>query len=429
MQPKFLMRFTIAAVLAFGAGLQPVECQHTGGGGGAGGGGAGGGGAAGAGAGRSTLPSTTTPGGTTTAAPPGSLNRGIYLSGKVQMDDGSTPPELVLIERVCSGNPRPEGYTDSKGRFSFQLGQNQVVTEDASYDNTTATGMPPNTMARPRAGSGASQASSGITRRTGMDPLAGCDLRASLPGFRSDLVNLTGHRILDNPDVGTLILHRIAGVEGSSISMTTLAAPKDARKAYDKARELLKKGKVADAQMNFEKAVASYPKFAAAWYELGFIHENSNDPGEARKYYAQALTADSKLVTPYLGLARLGTREKNWQEVSETTSRLIRLDPVDFAEAYYLNAFANYRLHRLNEAEKSARDGERIDTAHHYPGLHQVLGAILYEKQDYAGAAEHLRDYLQFSPNAPDADQVKKQLAALDRITGETKVQAEKPQL
>src|SRR5688572_19730542 len=51
------------------------------------------------------------------------MQRPIYLSGKVVLDDGTPPPDSVVIERVCNGQPRAEAYTDSKGRFSFQLGQ------------------------------------------------------------------------------------------------------------------------------------------------------------------------------------------------------------------------------------------------------------------------------------------------------------------
>src|SRR5262249_57564148 len=53
------------------------------------------------------------------------MQRPIFLSGKVMLDDGTPPPETVVIERICNGNPRPEAYTDSKGRFSFQLPNNQ----------------------------------------------------------------------------------------------------------------------------------------------------------------------------------------------------------------------------------------------------------------------------------------------------------------
>jgi len=105
----------------------------------------------------------------------------------------------------------------------------------------------------------------------------GCEIRASLAGFRSDSVNLAGRRMLDNPEVGTIVLHRLANVEGTTISATTLQAPKDARKAYEKALDASRKGKIEDAQKNLEKAVNIYPQFAAAWSELGAIHEKNNE--------------------------------------------------------------------------------------------------------------------------------------------------------
>lgn len=47
-------------------------------------------------------------------------------------------------------------------------------------------------------------------------------------------IHLGTRRALDNPDVGTIILHRPANVEGLTISASAVAA-KDARKSYDKA--------------------------------------------------------------------------------------------------------------------------------------------------------------------------------------------------
>ena len=70
-------------------------------------------------------------------------SRPVFLSGKVVMEDGTPPPDAVTIERVCGGSVRPEGYTDSKGRFSFQLGQNQGMMADASMSSAdTMSGIP-----------------------------------------------------------------------------------------------------------------------------------------------------------------------------------------------------------------------------------------------------------------------------------------------
>ena len=63
-----------------------------------------------------------------------------------------------------------------------------------------------------------------------------CDLRARLAGFRSQSVSLANRRPMDPPDIGTILLHRLSPTEGTTlISAVSLAAPKDAKKAYQQA--------------------------------------------------------------------------------------------------------------------------------------------------------------------------------------------------
>ena len=328
------------------------------------------------------------------------MQRMIYLSGKVVMDDGTPPPELVVIERVCNGIPRPEGYTDSKGRFSFQLGQNQGVFADASV---SAMGdMSP--MGR----------QTGVSERD----LVGCEIRAALAGFRSSVVQLTGRRALDNPDVGTLILHRLAKVEGFTFSATSALAPKDAKKAFEKGREALRKQKFPDAEKELSKAVQVYPKYAAAWYELGVTYQQQKKIEEARNAYKQSVEADSKFVSPYPQLARLAAVEKKWDEVTQYTDKVLKLNPYLSPEIYFYSAVANYNLQKMDIAEEHAREAAKMDEKHRNPRINQLLGVILAEKRDYKGAAENMRIFLKAFPDAPDAAMVKNQLAELERLEG-----------
>jgi tetratricopeptide (TPR) repeat protein len=348
------------------------------------------------------------------------MQRPIFLSGKVLMEDGTPPPEPVKIERICNGQPRPEGYTDSKGRFSIQLGQNTAMMADASVGSASDTfGDPLGGSSRQSAGGfGGPGGGRGISERD----LMGCELRADLAGYRSDIVNLSGRRIMDNPDVGVIVLRSIAGVEGRAISFTTLAAPKDAKKAYDKAIDQMKKKKVPEAQKELEKAVSLYPKYAVAWHMLGQIHQQSNRPADARKAYSEAIAADNKYVNPYLQMAMLAAGENNWQEVADTTDRVIRLNPIQYPQAFFYNSVANYNLQKWDAAEKSAREAVKLDTQHRMPKAQHLLGILLANKNDYAGAVEHMKGYVQFAPSAPDIDQVKKQLADVEQRLGQTTV-------
>lgn len=342
------------------------------------------------------------------------IQRPVFLSGKVVLEDGTPPPEPVVIERVCGGQPRPEAYTDSKGRFSFQLGQNTALIADASVN--AASDFPGDPAA-------SSRNPFGRNRTFSERDLVGCELRASLPGYRSDIVPLAGRRLMDNPDVGTIVLRRLGHVEGTTISATTLAAPKDAKKAFEKGVEAARRKKFDEARKQLEKAVQLYPQYAAAWYELGVVHQQQNNKDQAREAYGKALAADAKFMKPYLQLAMLSAQERNWQEVADTTARLLRLDPFDYPQAYFFNSVANFNLRKWDEAERSVREGLKLDQQNRIPKMKHLLGIILANKQDYAGAAELLRAYLPHAADPQEAELVRKQLAEIERITGSSTAQ------
>lgn len=343
------------------------------------------------------------------------MPRPIFLSGKVMLEDGTPPPDPVVIERVCNGQSRPEAYTDSKGRFSFQLGQNTAMMADASVGGgNDGFGMPGGDL------SGIGRSGGGFGRGRGIteQQLMGCELRAVLAGFRSEPVILAGRRAMDNPDVGTIILRRLANVEGTTISMTSLAAPKDAKKAFDKGREALKKNKLPDAEKELQKAVTLYPKYAAAWFELGMAQEGQKRPEDARQSYQQSLEADAKFVKPYIQLALLAANQGKWQEVADISDRVVKLDPYDYPQAYYFNSVANYNLGNKEQAEKSAREAQKLDTQHRWPKVNHLLGVLMAERREYSAAAQHMRDYLKFAPQAQDAERVRTQLSELEKMAG-----------
>ncbi|MDE3195371.1 MAG: tetratricopeptide repeat protein [Acidobacteriota bacterium] len=344
----------------------------------------------------------------------GDGSRSVYISGKVAMADGSPVPADVTIQRICGGISRTVAYADSKGRFSFQWSdRNNMVVDagDAGQNRNSGTGF----------GSSQSAAGSGFNVDPFSDRMMNCQVRAYLAGYTSDNVNLFDRRLMDSPDVGIIGLHRIPGVEGTSISATTLAAPKDAKKAYDHGLQALAKSKKDEALKDFEKATSLYPKFADAWVNLGKLLLEQQKTAEARTALVKAIECDPKLVTPYLELGALSASEAKWQESRDYLDRGLKLDPVDFPQAWYTDAVANYNLKRYDAAEKSAREAVRLDPRHLNPRADYLLGLILAEKQDYEGAEQQLQAYLQLAPNAPDLASVRDQLGQLEKLKGEKK--------
>ena len=351
-------------------------------------------------------PTTQTPTQTDTPQP-----RTIWLTGQVMMFDGGPPPESVTIERVCSTNSvHAEGYTDSKGQFSFNLGQNIGVFADASTSVFPGQGQGGFGSTSGNSGGGG-----GIGGSNSDSQYWDCELRARLPGYRSETISLAGRRMLDNPNVGVILLYPIAGIQGMTASATSSQAPKDARKAYEKGLDGVKKNKPDQAETEFRKAVQIYPKFAAAWYELGKALERREHFPEAREAYANSLAADSKFVYPYQQLYQLALREQNWKDLVDKTDQLLHLDPYEFPVAYYFNALGHLQLKEYDAAEKSAQQAVEADRKQTNPKTHYLLGAILIQKQKWTEAASSFRAYLKAAPNASDKAQVEKTLGQLDQ--------------
>jgi len=328
------------------------------------------------------------------------------------LEDGTAPSGQVVIETVCSGSPHGEGYTDTKGYFSIELGGRNSVIQDASEMSSFRGTMGSNGMT----GGGSPSTFGG--NETAERKYMGCDLQAKLAGYRSQTVSLAGRRAMDNPDVGIILLHRTGPAEeGKTVSAVSLAAPKDAKKAYDKALEAIKKKKFEEAQKSLEKAVEVYPKYATAWYELGMLQAGQGKMDMARKYFDTAVECDPKFVKPYMQIAILEIQAQKWSSVVDVTDKLVKLDPFDYPQAYFFNSVANYNLQNIEAAEKSALAAERLDTRHAIPKVSHLLGMILAMKKDYPGAADRFKAYLKFAPDAPDAARVRTQLAEVEKIT------------
>ncbi|HUI54150.1 MAG TPA: tetratricopeptide repeat protein [Bryobacteraceae bacterium] len=349
---------------------------------------------------------------------PTELIRPIVLSGKVMLEDGTVPPDAVILELDCGGGARPQGHTDAKGRFSVTIGQDQTETLDASYGNI---GEPVSNAVASynRAVPTSPSLGSPVGQSSSERDLMNCELRAVLGGFSPASVKLSGPRALEYTDVGTMILHRLADVSGFTYSVTSADAPKDARKAFEKGLELRRKNRGADAEVQFKKATAVYPRFAAAYYELGRTQTAANKNEEARKNFTAALNVDPRYVSPALELAMLSFRESTWQDAAAYGDRVTKLDPYSYPIAYYVAGMAYLQMTQPAAAEKNARELVKLDPGHKYPEGVYVLALALAQQKKYPEALQQMRSYLQLAPDGPEAPTVKRHIQRLMQLTGE----------
>jgi tetratricopeptide (TPR) repeat protein len=300
-----------------------------------------------------------------------------------------------------------EAHPNAKGEFSFRLGfTNNSVTMSAEETRQTSA-RPAGTMNLPALGT---------SMQMSQNPLGDCVVRAILVGYNSDVIRLAGRSAADSPDIGTIVLHPAGKGGSATVSAMSLAAPKNALKAFQKGSDEVKDRKPQDALKSFQEAVKLYPAYAEAYYEMGRVQADLNQADAARASFDAAVKADPKYAPPYMTIAQMEEKSRNWKAVSDITAQLLAIDPSGYPAAYLYNSVANLNLKNTDAAEKSAREGLKADTQHASPKLWQVLGVILANRGAFPEAIEQFQAYLKFAPNGPDAAAVQSQLAQCQKL-------------
>jgi tetratricopeptide (TPR) repeat protein len=229
------------------------------------------------------------------------------------------------------------------------------------------------------------------------------------------LLELSNHRSTDEPNVGTIILHRLGGSAAGTISLNSALVPKKASREYEKGVQFAEKGKFEEAEKHFEGATREYPKYAIAWFALGQLQQRDGSSAAAMKSFEAAIEADAKYASPYDQLALMSAQGQQWEAAAKYSSEAIALDSVDYPSCFWYNALANYHLKKTAEAEKSLAELLQKDKVHRYPQAENMFAQLLLEEGKYAEAAQHLREYLRLAPDAKDAGAAKELLTKLDK--------------
>jgi len=320
------------------------------------------------------------------------------------MDTGQPVPESVSVALGCGIQSLQVIHTDMKGYFQFTLGGGTQSNIDFSASNDSPMSSPSNGMQFP--GSSAPRFGSS------QNMLTGCEVRVSVPGFMPLNKTITGHPDITGIDVGTLHLTRVAGVSGSSISVTSLQVPDGARKEFEKGDKDARRNHLDTATQHMEKAVAQYDKYAAAWNALGKLYAANHEAEKSQQAFEKAIAADPHYIPPYLSLADQELQDQEFVLAVETAGKALDMDP-SIGVANFIQAIANFKLHRLDAAEKSAQMAEKGEHEN-MEDLHALHAEILLEKHDYPNAAAQMRAYLKEFPKGRFADQMKNELHQIE---------------
>lgn len=330
----------------------------------------------------------------------------LFLYGTILTAGGASLPESTSIEINCESQIVKAIHPELNGTFRFDLrGKWQSDTDITAAVNPYDQQAPADTRSR------TNYSVSGASPRR----VSECDLRISAPGYQPIFqIVETQNPGITGVNAGVIVLTPVLIEPASAVSSNTLLVPKKARKQFDKGENDLRHNNLPAAARHLEKAVAQYGQFAAAWNDLGRIYLADRRNEKAGEAFSNAIAADPHFMPPYISLAELQLQESQFENAAATAGKALTVSP-GLAAADFLQAVANFKLNRLDAAEQSARAAEH-GPHQNLPQLHLLLADICLRKNDYSGAAQQMRSYLEEFPNGRFAAEVKNRLPDVERL-------------
>jgi tetratricopeptide (TPR) repeat protein len=180
-----------------------------------------------------------------------------------------------------------------------------------------------------------------------------------------------------------------------------LAAPRTARKAFERAqRELRRKEPdYALAGQHLEDAVQAYPGFAEAWDWLGQLRYHVGEHSRAIDAFEIAIRSDPRNLSPYLRLAAIALQQKRLQDAIRFADTALNLNPAT-AEGHYYRAAACHMLDQMDCALQSAAAIIAQQADRHYPRVHLITGDALAARGDFQSAAKEYGRVVELEPGS-----------------------------
>ena len=180
-------------------------------------------------------------------------------------------------------------------------------------------------------------------------------------------------------------------------ALTDEAAPKTARKEYEKGEHALNEKKIPDARRHLERAVAAYPCYARAQVELAQVdlHDRKTDSAEAR--FKKAIQCDGTFLDSFSELAQLCIIEKKFVEGEGILNQGLRLSPQAWLFRYQMGQ-VHYGMQKYPE---SVQDYLAAQSLHpEMPAKFHIKLATAYLRTNtYDRALAEFQTYLRLEPN------------------------------
>jgi tetratricopeptide (TPR) repeat protein len=198
---------------------------------------------------------------------------------------------------------------------------------------------------------------------------------------------------------------------GPTVSAADLNIPQSAQSEFAKANELMANQNWKTAIERLTKALDIYPKFAAAYNNLGVVYSHLKDRVLERQALQKAISVNDHFAPAYVNLARMDIVDRNFPEAETMLTKATSSDPnnaqtlvllanVQLLDKHYDDAIANCR-----KAHSMPQDPHAL--------VHYIAARALEHENRPTEALTELQTFLQEEPTGPRAEAVRKEIAGL----------------
>ncbi len=190
-----------------------------------------------------------------------------------------------------------------------------------------------------------------------------------------------------------------------AVSVRELSIPPKALGAFERGLELLAKKDAAGSLQQFQRAISEYAGYYEAYDRIGAADLVLWRVQDAEQAFRKAIdVSGGQYAHPLIALGAILNENEKFAEAESVVRKGLALDPASWRGHYYLG-LALFRLKRLEEAEKSAREALRVKAD--FPEAYLLLADIHSGEENYRSLVDDLNQYLKLAPNGPASAGVK----------------------
>lgn len=195
----------------------------------------------------------------------------------------------------------------------------------------------------------------------------------------------------------------------AAASVADLTVPRGAAKEFNKATREMEQQDWKSAATTLQRAIKIYPRYAAAYNNLGVLYARTGDRDREFEALQKAIAIDRRYAPAHLNLARMDIAANKFSEAEIELKEAASLEPGDGVTLVLLS-YVEYMNHHFDDA---IRDCQKVHALNNIPHAfaHWTAAFSLEQKNQIAKAGDEFRAFVNEEPTGDRADAARKELA------------------